>query len=91
MEIHPIRTDNDHHEALAEIEKLWGTSGGTPEGDKLDVLVTLVGTYEERRWPVRSRRRFNPVDVLHYAIGSSVIAKLSSQIFLARIRARPKF
>jgi HTH-type transcriptional regulator / antitoxin HigA len=58
----------DHRNALAEIEKLWGASTGTPEGDKLDVLATLVETYEGRRWPLRSRRRFDPVDVLHYAI-----------------------
>ena len=68
MEIRPIRNDKDHRAALAEIEKLWGASNGTPEGDKLDILVTLVETYEERRWPLRSRRRFDPVDVLRYAI-----------------------
>src|SRR6476660_9630946 len=68
MQIRPIRTDKDHRAALAEIEKLWGASNGTPEGDKLDILVTLVETYEERRWPLKSRRRFDPVDVLHYAI-----------------------
>lgn len=68
MEIRPIRTDADHRRALAEIEQLWGAADGTPEGDKLDVLVTLVETYEERRWPRKGRRRFDPVDVLHYAI-----------------------
>ena len=68
MQIRSIRNDNDHRAALAEIEKLWGASIGTPEGDKLDILVTLVETYEERRWPLKSRRRFDPIDVLHYAI-----------------------
>src|SRR5260370_24579392 len=68
MEMGAIRTDKDHRAALAETEKLWGASSGTPEGDKLDILVTLVETYEERRWPLKSRRRFDPVDVLHYAI-----------------------
>ena len=68
MQIRPIRTDKDHRAALAEIEKLWGASSGTPVGDKLDILVMLVETYEERRWPPRSRRRFDPVDVLRYAI-----------------------
>ena len=57
MQIRPIRTDKDHRAALAEIEKLWGASIGTPEGDKFDVLVTAVETYEERRWPLHSRRR----------------------------------
>src|SRR3984893_8840457 len=58
----------EHRAALVEIEKLWGAPSGSPEGDKLDVLMTLVETYGERRWPVRSRRRFEPVDVLYYAI-----------------------
>jgi HTH-type transcriptional regulator/antitoxin HigA len=68
MNIRPIRTDEDHRRALAEIEKLWGARDGTSDGDKLDILVTLVETYEERRWPLKGRRRFDPVDVLHYAI-----------------------
>jgi len=66
MEIRPIRTDKDHPAVLAEIDRLWGASSG--EGDKLDILVTLVENYEERRWPLRIRRRFDPVDVLRYAI-----------------------
>jgi HTH-type transcriptional regulator/antitoxin HigA len=68
MNIRPIRTDEDHRAALAEIEKLWGAPEGTPKGDKLDILVMLVETYEERRWSLNSRRRFDPVDVLRYAI-----------------------
>ena len=68
MNIRPIRTDQDHRRALAQIDKLWGARTGTADGDKLDILVTLVETYEERRWPFKSRRRFDPVDVLHYAI-----------------------
>jgi HTH-type transcriptional regulator/antitoxin HigA len=53
MDISPIRTDDDHRRALAEIEQLWGADVGTPEGDKLDMLVTLLEAYEERRWPVK--------------------------------------
>jgi antitoxin component HigA of HigAB toxin-antitoxin module len=37
------RNDKGHRAALAEIEKLWGASIGTPEGDKLDILATLAG------------------------------------------------
>jgi antitoxin component HigA of HigAB toxin-antitoxin module len=68
MNIRPIRTDKDHRAALSEIERLWGAADRTPDGDKLDILVTLVESYEERRWPIKSRRRFDPVDVLHFAI-----------------------
>jgi HTH-type transcriptional regulator/antitoxin HigA len=68
MDIRPIRTDEDHRAALAEINRLWDAPEGTPEEDMLDVLATLVEIYEERRWPLNSRRRFDPVDVLRYAI-----------------------
>jgi HTH-type transcriptional regulator/antitoxin HigA len=68
MDIRPIHSDKDHRDALAEIERLWGAPIGSSEGDKLEILVTLVETYEERRWPLKSRRRFDPVDVLRYAI-----------------------
>ena len=51
MEIKPIRSDTDHANALREIEALWGADEGTPEGDRLDVLATLVEAYEDRRWP----------------------------------------
>jgi HTH-type transcriptional regulator / antitoxin HigA len=68
MDIRPIRTDEDHRAALAEINRLWDAAEGTPEEDMLDILVTLVEIYEERRWPLNSRRRFDPVDVLRYAI-----------------------
>jgi HTH-type transcriptional regulator / antitoxin HigA len=54
MDIRPILTDDDHRRALAEIEELWGAAEGTPEGEKLDMLVTLVEAYEERRWPLKS-------------------------------------
>lgn len=68
MEIRPIRTDKDHRAALKEIEACWGAPEGSEAGDKLDVLVTLVEAYEERRWPITQPKRFDPVDVLHYAI-----------------------
>lgn len=65
MDIHPIRSDEDHAEALAEIERLWGAPVGSPEGDKLDVLATLVEAYEEKRWPIDAP---DPIQVLRYAI-----------------------
>lgn len=54
MDIRPIRTDADHTEALKEIERLWNAPEGSPEGDKLDVLATLVSAYEDRRWPIEA-------------------------------------
>ena len=66
MEIHPIRNDDDHAAAVREIEKLWGAAAGTEEGDKLDILSTLVEKYEDGRWP--SADISDPIDLLNYAI-----------------------
>jgi HTH-type transcriptional regulator/antitoxin HigA len=68
MEIRPIRTDEDHRAALAEIDACWGAAEGTEQGDRLDVLLALVELYEARRWPLPNDAGFDPVDVLGYAI-----------------------
>jgi HTH-type transcriptional regulator / antitoxin HigA len=51
-EMKPIRSEADHEAALAEIEGLWGAKSGTPEGDRLDVLATLIDVYEAKRHPM---------------------------------------
>jgi HTH-type transcriptional regulator / antitoxin HigA len=68
VNIRPIRTDQDHRAALAEIEACWGAPEGSEEGDRLDVLVAFVESYEARRWPIESNESFDPIDALHYAI-----------------------
>jgi HTH-type transcriptional regulator / antitoxin HigA len=50
MQIKPIRNDADHEDALRDIERLWGAKEGTPEGDRLEVLTTLVEAYEEKHF-----------------------------------------
>ena len=46
MDIKPIKTEQDYQSALAEIDRLFDVEPGTPAGDHLDVLVTLVEAYE---------------------------------------------
>ncbi|WP_076072952.1 helix-turn-helix domain-containing protein [Sphingomonas montana] len=65
MHIRPIRTDEDHETALREIEALWGAEEGTDAGDRLDVLATLVETYESRRWPIEP---LDPVGAIEAAM-----------------------
>ena len=52
MEIKPIRTKADYARALREIERLWGAEEGTMQGDRLDVLATLVEAYEQKNFPI---------------------------------------
>src|SRR5579863_6049241 len=50
-DITPIKDEATHRAALAEIDRLWGSASGTPDGDRLEVLMTLVDAYERARWP----------------------------------------
>jgi HTH-type transcriptional regulator/antitoxin HigA len=52
MDIKPIKTDADYRAALKEIESLMSAASDTPEGEKLDVLVTLVEAYEAKHYPL---------------------------------------
>jgi HTH-type transcriptional regulator/antitoxin HigA len=46
-----IKSNKDYKEAVKQIENLWGSKPGTPRGEKLDALMTLVDAYEAERWP----------------------------------------
>jgi HTH-type transcriptional regulator/antitoxin HigA len=50
--VRPIRTAADHRAALTEIETLMRAKAGTPDGDRLDVLATLVEAWEARHVPI---------------------------------------
>lgn len=52
MEIKPIKSDADYRLALKEIEGLMMADANTPEGDRLDVLATLVEAYERKHFPI---------------------------------------
>jgi HTH-type transcriptional regulator/antitoxin HigA len=51
-DVRPIRTEADYEAALAEVERLWGSPLGTPEGDRLDVLATLIDASEAEHHPI---------------------------------------
>ena len=50
-EIKPIRNDEDHTAALKEVEALWGAKSGTRDGDRLDVLLILIESFEDQHYP----------------------------------------
>ena len=52
MNIKPIRTDADYRVTLKEVEALMMAEPNTPEGEKLDVLVTLIEAYERKHFPL---------------------------------------
>jgi HTH-type transcriptional regulator / antitoxin HigA len=52
MRIRPIRTKADYRAALQEVQRLWGADPGTPDGDVVDVLTTLIEAYEAEHFPI---------------------------------------
>ncbi len=52
MQIKPIKTEAHHEAALREIERLWGAAAGTAEGDRLEVMTTLIEAYEQAHFPM---------------------------------------
>ncbi|WP_419662238.1 hypothetical protein Dvar_26890 [Desulfosarcina variabilis str. Montpellier] len=65
MNIRPVKTEEDYDAALARIEELWGTDPGTPEGDELDVLLVLVGAYEDQHHPVPNP---SPIEAIRFVM-----------------------
>ena len=63
MDIKPIRTKRDYEAALKAIEALMRAKRNTPDGDRLDVLVTLVEAYEAKHFPVDLP---DPVEAIKY-------------------------
>jgi HTH-type transcriptional regulator / antitoxin HigA len=51
-DLKPIRNERGYHQALAEVEELWGAKAGTPKGDRLDILATLIEAYETEHYPM---------------------------------------
>ena len=73
MKIKPIRSESDYEAALKEIEKLFDSQPGTPDGDRMDVLVTLVESYEERNFPIPEPD--DPIEVLNYYMESRGLSR----------------
>ena len=63
MNIRPIKTESDYRAALAEVESLMLAEPGTPEGEKLDVLTTLLEAYERNHYPMDFP---DPVDAIKF-------------------------
>jgi HTH-type transcriptional regulator / antitoxin HigA len=54
MDIRPIRTDANYRAALEEAQRYWDAEPGTPDGDRVEVLATLIEAYEARHYPIPS-------------------------------------
>lgn len=84
MDIKPIKTETDYQSALKEIEKLFDAAPDTPEGDRLDVLVTLVEAYEEKHYSIPKP---DPIEAILYHMESRGLTRRDLQPYIGS-RAR---
>ncbi len=67
MDIKPIKTKADYRAVLKEIEGLMMARANTPEGERLDVLVTLVEAYERKHYPMELP---DPIEAIKFRMES---------------------
>jgi HTH-type transcriptional regulator/antitoxin HigA len=63
IDVKPIRSAADHRAAMADVKRLWGSKNGTPDGDRLDVLATLIDAYEAQHEPID---RPDPIEAIRF-------------------------
>ena len=84
MQLRPIRTKREHAVALKEIEALWNAREGTPEADRLAVLVMLVENYEREHFPIPDP---DPIAFLHHVMEARGLARKDLEPYIGS-RAR---
>jgi len=84
MEIKPIKTDKDYNNALKEIELLFDAKPGTAEGDRLEVLATLVEAYEDEHYAIPAP---DPIEAINYYMESRGLTRIDIEPYIGS-RAR---
>jgi len=82
--IRPIRNEEDHETALAEIDALWDADPATAEGDRLEVLVTLVEAYEAEHYPIPAP---DPIELILHVMEARGLTRCDLEPYLGS-RAR---
>lgn len=82
MDIKPIKTEADYRSTLKEIETLMMAEMNTPEGDRLDVLVTLVEAYERKHYPIDLP---DPVEAIKFRMDQQGLTAKDLEPFIGRL------
>lgn len=72
MDIKPIKTETDYNNSIKRIEELWGAKKDSAEGDELDLLCTLVESYEMRHFPISAP---DPIDAIQFRMEQMGMSK----------------
>jgi HTH-type transcriptional regulator / antitoxin HigA len=78
-ELKPIRTKADYEKALSEVERLWGEKTGTSDGDRLDVLATLIDAYEAEHYPMDPP---DPIEAIKFRMEQQGLSRKDLEPFI---------
>lgn len=83
MDIRPIRTEADYRAALAEVAPMFDREPepGTPEGDRFDVLVTLIEAHERQHFPVAAP---DPIEAIRFSMEQRGLTPADLQPMIGR-------
>ena len=84
MDIRSIKTEQDYDNALAEVERLMDADPDTPEGDRLDVLSTLIEAYESKHYAIDIP---DPIDAIKFQMEQMGLSRRELEPFIGS-RAR---
>jgi len=79
MEIRPIKTEQDYQESIHRIDELWGSKRDTAEGDELDLLCTIVESYEMTHYPIAPP---DPIDAILFRMEQMGMTKTDMAKYL---------
>ena len=79
IDVKPIRSAADHRTAMAEVKRLWGSKSGTPDGDRLDVLATLIDAYEAQHEPID---RPDPIEAIRFRMEQQGLTRKDLEPFI---------
>lgn len=72
MNIKPIKTKRDYHNALQRVEKLWNAKTNTSAGDELEVWTTLIESYENTHHPIDDP---DPIELIKFRLDQMSITR----------------
>lgn len=79
MEIQPIKTESDYATALKIVERIFDAAPNTPEGDRLEVLTTLIEAYEAQQYPIELP---DPIAAIEYHLESRGLTRRDLEPYL---------
>lgn len=79
MNIKPIRNDADLQQAFKQLESVFQAQTGTPEADEMEILVTLIETYEQKYFPISAA---DPVEAIKFRMEQQGLTQKDLEPFI---------